>query len=335
MALSKQYGGQEQAIFNKLFGSGASGGGTLSGMMDPKSLNTGTPTGAYQTAWNNSQNQIAQNYAQQKGSLAQSWANSGMGSNNTPSGFQADQQRKLGSSEADSRGSTYTGIVGQQHSDALNNFWNANNIAAGQQASATGGSTTGAGNSGSSSSAIYGTAGQYHPSQTGSVLGSALGAAGQVGAGAAMHCPRRGSMILMIDGSEKAVESLIVGDILAGADGKPCIVESAEPYVEMVLRVVTSDDCATDISPSHAMITPEGSFVIAFESIGRTVITKHGKGRVLGVTFVGRREVFDILTDGNHTYRANGIWAWGVRDVPSDSYLERPETYDKLLKMAV
>jgi hypothetical protein len=186
MALSTQYGGQEQQIFSKLFGSNGSGG-TLSGMMDPKSLNTGAPTGAYKTAWNNAQNNIAQSYAGQRGSIAQQFANTGATSRSTPSGFQADQMNQLARGEADTRGSTYTGIVGQQHQDSLNNFWNANNIASGQAASATGGSTTGAGNAGSSSAAVYGTAGQYHPPST---LNSVIGAAGTVGGAAAGKPPK-------------------------------------------------------------------------------------------------------------------------------------------------
>lgn len=177
MSLSKQYGGQEQQIFSKLFGTGGGSGGTLSGMMDPSSLNTGTPTGAYKTAWNNAQNNIAQSYAGQRGSLAQQFANGGATSRSTPNGFQADQMNQLSRGEADTRGSTYTGIVGQQHQDALNNFWNANNIASGQSAQATGGSTTGAGNAGSSSASIYGTAGAYHPGQI-------IPAASQVGSAA-------------------------------------------------------------------------------------------------------------------------------------------------------
>lgn len=330
MALSKQYGGQEQQIFNTLFGSGGKGG-TLSGMMNPANLTQTNFNPAYQAQWNQAQNNIAQNYSQQKGSLAQSWANSGMSGNNTPSGFQANQMRQLANSEADTRGATYAGLKGQQYSDALNNFWNASNIAAGQQGSATSGSTTGSGNAGSSSSAIYGTAGQYHPNQM-------LQTVGQIGAaaagGATSHCPRKGSRILMLDGEEKAIEKLEPGDVIAGGDGKACVVESSNAYSENMLRIVTSDDCVLDVSPSHALMTPDGGFVIAFESVGAKVVTEHGVAKILGLTFLARGEVYDILTDGSHSYRANGIWGWGVRDDKSDKYLEQPDVYAKLLRMA-
>src|SRR5690349_21654203 len=90
MALSKQYGTQEQQIFNKLFGPNASGGGTLSPFMNPASLNTGAPTGSYKTAWNTAQDQIGKNYANERGSIAQSFANGGASSRSTPNGFMAD-----------------------------------------------------------------------------------------------------------------------------------------------------------------------------------------------------------------------------------------------------
>jgi hypothetical protein len=185
MALSAQNQAFQKQLFTKLFGGGGKGG-TLTAMLDPKSLNVKGLTSPYQTQFNEGSDQIGKDYAAQRGSLAQSFANSGATSSSTPSGFQADQMRKLGSSAADTRGQLFTGLVGQQHADALNNFWNASNIASGNAASAGSGALQGSGQAGSSNASIYGTAGQYHPSQFGSVLGSALGAGGTVGAGAMM-----------------------------------------------------------------------------------------------------------------------------------------------------
>lgn len=308
MALSQQYGSQEQAIFNKLFGAGGGGGGTLSGMMNPNSLNTGTPTGAYQTAWNNAQNNIAKSYAQQKGSLAQGWANSGMSSNNTPSGFMADQQRQLGSSEADTRGSTYSGIVGQQHQDALNNFWNANNIAAGQQGSATSGSTTGAGNSGSSSAQLYGTAGQYHAPPAASIVGSALQAGGAVG-GAAM-CPAEGSLVRMADFSQKKIEDLKKGDYIQGADGKPDeLLEDPQSSVQEVCEVYVSEG-KTRVSLTHAFIRAKGGYAIAARSLGELVDTDHGARGVIEVRMAGERLVcFHLFLKRSHSYNVDSFWS--------------------------
>lgn len=196
MALSKQNAAQQAQLYSTLFGKGGtSGGGTLSAMLDPNSLNLKGLNPAYTTQWNQAQDQIGQNYQQQRGALAQGWANQGATSSSTPSGFQADQMRKLGNSEADTRGATFTGLAGQQHQDALNNFWNASNIASGNAGTAGQTAATSAGNSGSSSAALYGTAGQYHPSQAGQIIGSALGAGGTVGAATMGKPPKPGCWI--------------------------------------------------------------------------------------------------------------------------------------------
>lgn len=188
MAISAQNSATQQRMINTLFGNGSPGSsGTLTGMMNPASLTQNNFNPAYQAQWNQAQGQIAQNYALQRGQLAQGWANSGMSSNNTPSGFQADQQRQLASSEADARGSTYAGLKGQQYQDSLNNFWNSSNIASGNAATAGSTATQSAGNAGSSSAQIYGTAGQYHANP---VASSLIGAGGQVGAAAAGKPPK-------------------------------------------------------------------------------------------------------------------------------------------------
>lgn len=307
MALSKQYGTQEQQIFSKLFGPNASGGGTLSKMMLPESLNTGAPEGAYKTAWNNSQNEIAKNFGLQRGQLVQSWANHGMGSNNTPSGFQADQERQLRSSEADTRGGTYTGIVGQQHTDALNNFWNANNIAAGQQGSATSGSTTGSGNAGSSSAALYGTAGQYHPSATMGAISSGIGAAGTVGAAA--MCPAEGSQIMMADGTRRAIETLTKGERVLGVDGFPDeLVDDPQPSVQETCEVRTTQ-LSTKVSLTHAFCRHSAGYTIAAKSLGEKVDTDHGPASIMEVKMNGAKLVcFHLFLKRSHGFNADGFW---------------------------
>jgi hypothetical protein len=196
MAISKQNADLQKRMTDTLFGSGAPGSrGTLSGMLDPASLTQKGLNPAYTTQFNQGSDQLGKDYAAQRGALAQSFANSGATSSSTPTGFQADQMRKLDSSTADSRGQLYSDLVGKQYGDTLSNFWNANNIASGNAATSGSTATNAAGNSGSSSAQIYGTAGQYHPSQFGSIVGSALGAGGQVGAAAMGKPPKPGCWI--------------------------------------------------------------------------------------------------------------------------------------------
>lgn len=335
MQISAANAARQQQLTNGLFGTGAAGStGTLSGFLNPANLTQTGLSPAYSTQFNQGSNQIGQNYAQQRGALAQSFANSGATGNSTPNGFQADQMRQLGSSAADSRGQLYSGLIGQQHTDALNNFWNASNIASGNAASAGGTATQSAGNSGTSSAQIYQTAGTPTPG----ALNSAIGAAGAVGGGLASNaklatCPCAGSMILMADGSEKPVELLAPGEVIRGVEDETCTVESAIPSEETAFAIFTSDGCIVSASCSHTLITPGGGFVIAFESIGRTIQTKHGFGRIVDLKYLGKRTVYDILTDGNHSYQAGGIWAWGVRNAIADAYLSRPEIVEKLFSL--
>lgn len=308
MALSKQYGAQQQQQYGNLFGADGKSG-TLGGMMDPKSLDTGSPTGAYKTAWNNAQNQIGSNFANERGSLARSFANSGATSNSTPNGFQADQMNKLGRGEADTRGSTYTGIVGQQHSDALNNFWNANNLASGQAASSGQGALTGAGNSGSSSASLYGTAGQYHPSPLAGIAGSALQAGGTMGAAA--MCPASGSAILMHDRSLKKVEDLKKGDQLMGIDGEADeLLDDPLPAQPNEVLFIQTKDFACTVSQAHTFVRPEGGYMFAGKCVGRKAATLDGEQPVLSAEmFPDKLVCWRLFLSRSHTYNVGGIWS--------------------------
>jgi hypothetical protein len=307
MALSRQNQAEQGQIFNSLFGNGKTGG-SLTGMMDPNSINQKDFNPAYQTQWNQAQGQIGQDYANQRGSLARSWANSGMGANNTPSGFQADQQRKLASSEADTRGATFAGLKGEQYKDALSNFWNANNIATGQASSARTGATEGAGNSGSSSAALYGTAGQYHQGVGAGLAQSAIGAAGTAGAGMAM-CPADGSKILMADSTRKMVEDLHKGDLIQGIDGKPDeLLEDPAPTMQKVCEVFTRE-ARVKVSWTHTFVRNSGGYVFAGKCLGELVDTDHGPRAVLEVRILdGEMLCRHLMLKRSHGYNVEGFW---------------------------
>lgn len=308
MALSKQNQAEQAQLFSKLFGNNASGGGTLSAMLDPNSLNQKGLNPAYTTQWNQAQDQIAKSYQQQRGSLAQGWANQGATSNSTPSGFQADQQRQLANSEADTRGSTYAGLAGQQHADALQNFWNASNIASGNAATATQGATTGAANSGSSSAALYGTAGQYHAPAAATIAGSALQAGGQVGA--ASMCPAEGSQILMADGRRLSIEHIKAGDKVIGVDGKPDeVVGDSIQSVQDVVEVRTAENTAR-VSLTHAFVRRAGGYTIAAKCLGEMLETDNGPRTVLEVRRLKEKMACrHIMLKRSHGYNCGGIWS--------------------------
>lgn len=295
LALSKQYGGQEADIFNRLFGKS----GSLNGMMDPKSLTQTGLNPAYQSQYNQASNQIAKGYSDQRGSLARSWANSGMGANNTPNGFQSDQMRKLGSSEADTRGATFSGLMGTQYQDALKNFWNAHNVAAGQAANTGTTSVSGATGAGNTQAELFGTAGKQKQTGTSAATGIAES-----------FCPAEGSQILLANGTRKKIEDLRKGDFLFGIDSKPDeLIDDPQVSAQQVCEVLTRKT-KTRCSLTHAFVRSAGGYAIAAKSLGEQIDTDYGPSAVLEVRILGEKMVcFHLFLKRSHGFNSDGMWS--------------------------
>jgi hypothetical protein len=182
-ALSTTQNAEQQQSYNYLFGDPSTPGstGTLTQFMNPNALNVTTPTGAFGAQYNQATDTLAQNYANQRGSLAQQFANQGFTGSGAPSGFQAEQENQLGQAQANAQGNLFASTVGQEYQTNLNNFWNANNIAAGQSANLAGTADSASAQSGSTANGVYQTAGAATPG----ALNSAIGAVGTVGSGIA------------------------------------------------------------------------------------------------------------------------------------------------------
>lgn len=142
------------------------------------------------------------------------------------------------------------------------------------------------------------------------------------GAGMAL-CPAAGSLYLMADGTEKLVESLRVGELIQGIDGEPENIEEIQVATTQVLRVATSDGFVTRNSRVHAFALPAGGFVVAFHALNKWIRTAKGRGLVVSVEWDGEAEVFNVITDGSHTYRADGVWALGVGEAERQVSMER------------
>lgn len=310
MQLAQQNSALQKRMTNTLFGSGAPGStGTLSGFMDPSSINQKGLNPAYQTQFNEGKDQLGQSTAQQRGSLAQQFANSGATSSSTPNGFMADQMNKLGRGQADAQGQLYSTLKGSQYSDALNNFWNANNIASGNAATAGGTANSALGNSGSSSASIYGTAGQPTPG----ALNSLIGAAGTVGAGAAsgaaMACPVDGSLILMADNTWKKVEDLLVGDRILGMDRRGDEVLDVQPTLQTVCAIFTPHKNVT-VSNSHTFERFHGGYSFAAKAFGEALDIEGGPEVVIEVrTLADKVMCRHIMLKRSHGYCVNHFWS--------------------------
>ena len=135
----------------------------------------------------------------------------------------------------------------------------------------------------------------------------------QVGSAAiTAFCPAKGSLYLMADGSERLVENLMVGDVLAGIDGDSEVIEEIQSATSPVLRIQTEDGFTTRNSRVHAFALPVGGFVVDINSLNKIVLTEKGRGKVVAVEWDGEDTVYNVITDGSHTYRADGVWALGV-----------------------
>ena len=116
-----------QSLFGNYDSStGKYSGGSESQYLDPSSLNQNGLSGTYQNQYNNASNAVAKGTNDAVASSQQNMANRGMGK--SPAGFEADQERKAYQDQAATEGNLYTGAANQQHSDAMTNFQNANNM---------------------------------------------------------------------------------------------------------------------------------------------------------------------------------------------------------------
>lgn len=125
-------------------------------------------------------------------------------------------------------------------------------------------------------------------------------------------CPAKGSLYLMADGIEKTVEHLTIGELLEGIDDEPEEIEEIQCDTVPVVKVTTEDGFVARNSYVHAYALPNGGFVVAPHALGKMIRTANGTSRVASVVPDGTDLVFNVITNGSHTYRADGIWSLGV-----------------------
>jgi hypothetical protein len=127
-------------------------------------------------------------------------------------------------------------------------------------------------------------------------------------------CPAEGSLYLMADGSEKPVETLEVGELIQGVDDEPQTIEEIQSAEIDIIRVVTDNGHVLRNSLIHAYALPKGGFTVAARSLGKNILTAEGPSKVVSIEPAGKAWVFNIITNGSHTYRADGVWGLGVGD---------------------
>jgi hypothetical protein len=304
--LSDTYNQEQKQNYSKLFGdpNNSNSTGTLTKFLDPNSLNVSSPTGPYALQYKQATGNLAQQTQAQRGMMRADLANRGFGAN-SPSGMGQDAELQLGLGQNAQQGSLFTQAATNSYNDALNNFWNATNIAAGQaatsQAGALGANQTAAG----TYTNLYNTASQ--PYQSGGIANALIGGGAQVGAAA--MCPCAGSKILMFDSTYKFVEELRRGDKVMAIDGTYCLVlRDPLPVVQNTVEVVAGD-VKTKVSATHTFQLSNGGYAFAVESEGMEVAVLDDVAEIERVRELGREAVYPIEINGNHTYCVDGFWS--------------------------
>jgi hypothetical protein len=314
LALSNEFGTRYNSLMNQFFGTGAPGSkGTLSGFLNPNSVNVTTPTGAYKLNYEQTVNQTENEGQNNQRNIIRQAANNGL---SLSSPAVAEMARQTGLDTANLKGQDFASAVTAQHNDALQNFWNATNVGAGGAAGAGTGAVSGATGAGQTAANIYGTAGAYHPSPFTSVIGSGLAAGGAVGSGYEQSCPAEGSLILTPKG-DRLIEHLRCGDEISQLGNVARLKCDPIPHDDVPLvKVETQDGACVLVSESHSFVRPDWGYFNAYEAMmGRwhSVKTSGLKpAHLKSAVPAGRGRVFELVTvegEGNHTYCANSFWS--------------------------
>lgn len=152
--------------------------GSLTGLMNPASLNTAAPTGAFATQYKNEANQVNQGTQQSLASTNRQMANQGGGLQ--PSGFGSAQTLSAYQNGANEKANLFSNNAMASQQQANNNFWNANQMygqqgqAAGQQANQALGTANQTDNS------LYGQSSQQKKSIWSTLGGVAAGGVGMI-----------------------------------------------------------------------------------------------------------------------------------------------------------
>jgi hypothetical protein len=239
----------------------------------------------------------------------------GGGTTILPSGAQMGQNAAIAEAGAQQTAGELSNINLQNAQLGQQNWMNAAGVLSGatntfNASTGLANAATGAGSAAFSSANSINQQNQQWSQDLINVASSAAGTAGSI------LCPAEGSLYLMADGSEKPVEELVTGEQGMDENGSPNTIEEITTSVVPVIRVCTENGFSTRNSETHCFTTPSG-FVISVLSLGTLVNTARGPSRVVVVEPDGEARVFSVITK-SHSYRADGVWAYGVGHVASD-----------------
>lgn len=302
--------------------------GTLQKSLNPIVQGGPNQFGFSKAETNNLNSQALQGTGQQfrnaSKSLGEAQAAQGGGNSYLPTGAQAQQQATLAATGANQTSNQLMDIQAQGYQQGRNQY----NAAIGQLGGVAGmfdpNGVAGAANTGGSDA--FGSATKVaemnNEASPWNLVGGLLGGAASAGLDAftggiggslatSVTCPAKGSLILTSDGLEKPIECLVAGDQIMGIDDELQTIEEIQQEELETIVVTTDNGTTTHNSLIHAFALPRGGFVVAAKSLGKTILTAKGPSEVIKIVPAGKAEIFNMITDGSHTYRADGAWALG------------------------
>jgi hypothetical protein len=140
------------------------------------------------------------------------------------------------------------------------------------------------------------------------VFGQDLAAAGGAAIGA--FCPCEGSMILLADGSELRVETLIASEKLKAFGKQPPNSLTAKPVAKLAecFEIQLGRGWFHRGSATHTLALDGGGYAYMPELKGKKVLTTKGAVEVLSVESIGEKWVYPLGIDGSHCYIADACY---------------------------
>ena len=270
---------------------------SMAGLAQQQNANTAALAGNLGNIYNTQYTQQQNALGQQANLAQQQWSNT-QGNNSQQSGLYSNLANLSG------QPITLAAAAQEAAQNPAFNLWNAS-----------------MGLNQANTNALAGIAGKGTSTQTthqsggggflGGLLGGVVGGAAQ-GLGMGLFCFPPGTKIKMVDGSEKSIEHIEVGDkVMSYADGT-----EQEAEVVNVMSRHYADVYNIQCQLAHTSATLTQPFLMedgTYKMLGDMRIgdVLHGVGAVYGLTYSGERPVHDIEVSGTNTYIADGFVAKG------------------------
>jgi hypothetical protein len=303
------FGGQQQGLFETLFGMpnkggpGLGTGGTLRPFMDPNSLNVNAPTGPYALQYQQAKAQGATDTDFAKQAIEREAGNKGFGAG-APSGYTGFLKSQADLTNAGNTGQLFSQFAGKSYQDALSNFWKANQAAGTAMGEAGNQQNTAQGQTNQTYTNLYSSAPKSNPYVT-----SGIEAAGTA-AGGALSCLCEDTMLTMADGTLVNIKDLKHGMMLAAQNGKKNRVREVMKYDDVpTVKIETINGLILSASRTHTLVLPLGGYTRVEDSLMQTVSTAKGPSIVKAMADLGKQTVYQIFLDASHDYCSNGYWS--------------------------